>query len=148
MINVLLSSALAVVAGVSIVVQQVMNANLRAALNSAAWSGFMSYAVGVACMVVLAVIVRDPVPSVAVASRIPWWVWGGGMFGAIFIGLAIFLVPQLGAATFIALLVAGQILGSVAFDQFVWLGLAQRPVDLTRLVGVAMLIGGVVMIRR
>ena len=70
------------------------------------------------------------------------------MFGAIFIGLAIFLVPQLGAATFIALLVAGQMLGSVAFDHFGWLGLAQRSVDLTRLLGVALLIGGVVLIRR
>ena len=148
MLNVLLPSALAVVAGISIVVQQVLNANLRAALNSAAWSGFMSYFVGVACMVVLAVTLRDPVPSVAVASRIPWWAWSGGMFGAIFIGLAIFLVPQLGAATFIALLVAGQMLGSVAFDHLGWLGLAQRSVDLTRLLGVALLIGGVVLIRR
>lgn len=148
MLNVLLPSALAVVAGISIVVQQVLNANLRAALNSAAWSGFMSYFVGVACMVVLAVTLRDPAPSVAVASRIPWWAWSGGMFGAIFIGLAIFLVPQLGAATFIALLVAGQMLGSVAFDHFGWLGLAQKSVDLTRLLGVALLIGGVVLIRR
>lgn len=148
MLNALLPSALAVAAGISIVVQQVLNANLRAALNSAAWSGFMSYFVGVACMVVLAVTLRDPVPPVAVASRIPWWAWSGGMFGAIFVGLAIFLVPQLGAATFIALLVAGQMLGSVAFDHFGWLGLAQRSVDLTRLLGVALLIGGVVLIRR
>jgi bacterial/archaeal transporter family-2 protein len=146
--NALVLSALGVAAGISIVVQQVLNANLRAALNSAAWSGFVSYFVGVACMVALAVTLRDPVPSVAVVGRIPWWAWSGGMFGAIFIGLAIFLVPQLGAATFIALLVAGQMLGSVAFDHFGWLGLTQRPVDPTRLLGVALLIGGVVLIRR
>jgi transporter family-2 protein len=135
-------------AGVSIVIQQVLNANLRTALSSAAWSGFMSYAVGVACMVALAVVLRDPLPSVAVAGRIPWWAWSGGLFGAIFIGLAIFLVPQLGAATFIALLVTGQMLGSVTFDHFGWIGLAQRPIDLPRLIGVALLIGGVVLIRR
>jgi transporter family-2 protein len=34
--------ALAVLAGVSVVIQQVLNTNLRGALNSAAWSGFTS----------------------------------------------------------------------------------------------------------
>ena len=139
---------LAIAAGVSIVVQQVLNSNLRTALNSAAWSGFMSYFVGVVCMALLALALRDPVPAVGVAARIPWWAWSGGLFGAIFIGLAILLVPQLGAATFIALLVTGQMLASVAFDHFGWLGLAQRPVDAPRLIGVALLIGGVVLIRR
>jgi uncharacterized membrane protein YdcZ (DUF606 family) len=44
--------------------------------------------------------------------------WSGGLFSAIFIGPAIFLVPLLGAATFIALLVTGQMLASVTFDHF------------------------------
>ena len=87
-------------------------------------------------------------PSLAAAARIPWWAWSGGLFGAIFIGLAIVLVPQLGAATFIALLVAGQMLASLMFDHFGWFSLAQRPIDLTRLIGVALLIGGVILIRR
>ena len=139
---------LAVAAGVSIVVQQVLNSNLRMALSSAAWSGFVSYLVGVVCMALLALALRAPLPAVGVAARIPWWAWSGGLFGAIFIGLAILLVPHLGAATFIALLVTGQMLASVAFDHFGWLGLAQRPADVLRLVGVALLIGGVVLIRR
>jgi transporter family-2 protein len=148
MIKTLTPLILAALSGVSIVIQQVLNANLRTALNSAAWSGFVSYFVGLVCMVLLAVAMRDPVPSVVVASRIPWWAWSGGVFGAIFIALAIFLVPQIGAATFIGLLVAGQMLASVTFDHFGWMGLAERPVDFTRLAGVALLIAGVVLIRR
>jgi transporter family-2 protein len=148
MLNVLLPLILAVMAGVSIVVQQALNANLRVALNSAAWSGFISYFVGIVSMALLALALRDPIPSMTVAARIPWWAWSGGLFGAIFIGAAIFLVPQLGAATFIALLIAGQMIASVTFDHFGWLGLAQRSIDLPRLIGVALLIGGVVLIRR
>lgn len=148
MLNVVLLSALAVAAGVSIVVQQALNANLRVALASAAWSGFASYFLGLVCMALLALALRDPIPSASVAAPVPWWAWSGGLFGAIFIGLGIALVPQLGAATFLALLVTGQMLGSVAFDHFGWLGLAQRPLDLPRLVGVALLIGGVILIRR
>lgn len=78
----------------------------------------------------------------------PWWAWSGGAFGAVFIGLGIVLVPVLGTGTFMALLVAGQMLASVAVDHFGWLGLAQRPIDGPRLVGVALLIGGVILIRR
>jgi transporter family-2 protein len=148
MIKTLVPLIVAALAGVSIVIQQVLNANLRTALNSAAWSGFVSYFVGLICMIALAVAMRDPAPSMAVASRIPWWAWSGGLFGAIFIALAIFLVPQIGAATFIALLVAGQMLASVTFDHFGWMGLTERPVDVTRLAGVALLIAGVVLIRR
>lgn len=148
MLNVALPIALAFAAGISIVIQQALNANLRHALDSAAWSGFASYFVGLLCMVLLAIALRDPVPSATVAGRIPWWAWSGGLFGAIFIGLAIYLIPILGAATFISLLIAGQMLTSVTFDHFGWLGLEQRSVDLPRLIGAALLIAGVVLIRR
>ena len=148
MFNLALPIALAFAAGISIVIQQALNANLRHALDSAAWSGFASYFVGVICMALLAIALRDPVPSAAVASRIPWWAWSGGLFGAIFIGLAIYLVPVLGAATFISVLIAGQMIASITFDHFGWLGLGHRTIDLPRLAGAALLIAGVVLIRR
>jgi transporter family-2 protein len=148
MLSALIPAFLAIAAGISIVIQQALNANLRGALNSAAWSGFVSYVIGLACMALLALALRDPIPSANLASRVLWWAWSGGAFGAIFIGLGIFLVPQIGAATFLALLVTGQMLGSIAFDHFGRLGLTQRPVDAARLIGVVLLIGGVVLIRR
>ena len=138
---------LAAAAGISLVVQQALNANLRTALGSAAWSGFMSYFIGVVCMAALALLLRDPVPSAAIAARIPWFAWSGGLFGAIFIGLGIFLVPQLGAATFFALLIAGQMLGSVAFDHFGLLGVPVHPISAVRIAGAALLVGGVILIR-
>jgi transporter family-2 protein len=138
---------LAVAAGISLVMQQALNTNLRTALSSAAWSGFMSYLLGVLCMAVLAFLLRDPVPSAAVAARIPLFAWTGGLFGAIFIGLGIFLVPQLGAATFFALLIAGQMFGSIAFDHFGVLGVPVHPVSAVRIAGAALLVGGVVLIR-
>lgn len=147
MLKLALPMLFAVAAGISLVVQQALNANLRTALNSAAWSGFMSYFLGVLCMAALALLMRDPVPSVATAARIPWFAWSGGLFGAIFIGLGIFLVPRLGAATFFALLIAGQMLRSVAFDHFGVLGVPVHPVSAVRIAGAALLVAGVVLIR-
>src|SRR5215470_12235639 len=147
MLKLALTSALAVIGGVSVVIQQVLNANLRSELNSAVWSGFMSYVLGLLCMVLLAIVMREPIPAAGVVARIPVWAWSGGLFGAIFIVLSILVAKQLGAATLIALLVTGQMIASIIIDHFGWLGLTQRPIDLPRLIGSILLIGGVVLIR-
>jgi transporter family-2 protein len=99
-------------------------------------------------MVALAAVLRDPVPSVGTVTRVPLWAWSGGIFGAIFIGLSIVTVPKLGGAAYIALLVTGQMIAALAVDQFGWLGVQERPIDLPRMLGVALLVGGVVLIRR
>src|SRR6185437_673071 len=132
MLSAAISILLALAAGVSIVVQQALNANLRGEFGSAAWSGFVSYFVGLLCMAIVVLGWRDPLPPALAIARIPLWAWRGGLFGAIFIMLAILLLPNLGAANFIALLTARQMLPSVAFDHLGWLGLAHRPVDLPR----------------
>jgi Uncharacterized protein conserved in bacteria len=138
----LLFVLLAVASGASLVVQQALNANLRTALNSAALSGFVSYFVGTLCMVLLALAIRDPLPTAAAAARVPWWSWSGGLFGAIYIGLSILLLPKLGATAFVGLLIAGQMITSLVFDNYGLLGLAQRSIDAPRLIGVALLIAG------
>lgn len=144
----LISAAFAVGAGVSIIIQQGLNVQIRGGLGSAAWAGVVSYAVGLVSMLVLVLVLRDPLPAAAMAARLPWWAWSGGLFGAIYITLAIFLVPQLGANTFIVLLVAGQMVTSIVIDHFGLFGLAQRSIDLPRLLGVAFLVAGVVLVKR
>jgi bacterial/archaeal transporter family-2 protein len=146
--NFIWPAVLTVTAGVSVLIQQALNANLRAELNSAAWSGFMSYFLGVLCMIVLAIILRDPVPSGGTIARVPLWAWSGGVFGAIFIALSIVALPKLGGAAYIALLVTGQMVAALTVDHFGWLGVPERPIDVPRMLGVALLIGGVVLIRR
>jgi transporter family-2 protein len=144
----LLPALLTLAAGACVVTQQVLNTSLRNALNSVAWSAFASYVLGLLCMAALAIALRDPAPTIGVMQRIPWWAWTGGLFGATFIASAVVLLPQLGAATFIALLVTGQMIASLAFDHWGLLGLEVRPADPLRVLGVALLIGGVVLIRR
>jgi transporter family-2 protein len=108
----------------------------------------MSYVLGVVCMVVLAAALRDPVPSATNISRVPLWAWSGGIFGAIFIGLSIITIPKLGGAAYTTLLVTGQMIAALAVDHFGCLGVQERPIDFPRMLGVALLIGGVVLIRR
>ncbi|EKS27498.1 DMT family transporter [Afipia felis] len=141
-------SLLAALAGAAVVTQQIFNANLRGVLNSAPWAGLVSYAVGTLCMIAFILATRDSVPSLSMVRGAPWYLWIGGALGAVFIALAIFLVPRLGAAAFIALLVAGQMLASMAFDHFGAFGLEKQAASPVRLFGAALLIAGVVLIRR
>jgi bacterial/archaeal transporter family-2 protein len=143
----IISYLLVVGAGVSVALQQVLNANLRNELGSPWWAGFVSYFVGMLAM--LAVALTSPTPRLANASATAssWLFWTGGLFGAAFIAIAIFMVPRLGAATVLALIVVGQMAGSLTFDHFGLFGVPQHPASPIRLIGTAFLMLGVVLIR-
>lgn len=135
-------------AGISLALQQVLNSNLRNQIQSPWWAGFVSYFVG--ALVMLAVALTSSAPRLSAAvyrTSFSWLSWTGGVFGAIFIATAIFTVPRLGAASVLALVVVGQMIGSLTFDQFGLLGIPQHPVSAIRLMGAALLILGVVLIR-
>lgn len=147
MLKLILPMLLAAAGGVSLVIQQALNANLKTALASAIWPGFASYLVGVLAMAALVLVLQEPIPAVSTLARVPWWAWSGGLFGAVFIALGVVLVPKLGAATFFAALVAGQMIGSMLFDHFGILGLPVNAISLTRLLGAGLLVSGVLLIR-
>jgi transporter family-2 protein len=134
-------------AGVSVALQQVLNANLRMELGSAWWTGLISYLVGTLAMLAIAIVSGGPWLSVTMAARTSWISWTGGIFGAIFIATAILMLPRFGAATVLALIVVGQMLGSLTFDHFGLLGIQQHSANPIRLAGAAFLILGVVLIR-
>ncbi len=55
--------------------------------------------------------------------------------------------PRIGLAVFFATVVSGQLIGSIALDHVGAFGAASRPVDLQRLLGVAALLAGVLLVR-
>ncbi|PFH28954.1 transporter family-2 protein [Burkholderia sp. JKS000303] len=143
----LLSWLLVVAAGMSVALQQVLNANLRAQLASPWWAGSVSYFVGLVAMLAVALLSPQPRVTGAFAEAGSWFSWTGGFFGALFIGVAILMVPRLGAATTLALVVVGQMVGALILDQFGLFGTPQHPVSVIRIAGAACLILGVVLIR-
>ena len=121
--------------------------SLRGCLGSASWAAFISYLGGGITMLVILLVMREPWLSSASVARSSWWLWTGGFFGAIYIVIAIVLLPRLGAATVVALIVTGQMLSSLAFDQFGLLGIIQHPVSILRLAGALLLVAGVILIQ-
>jgi transporter family-2 protein len=81
-------------------------------------------------------------------ARAPGWSWTGGLLGAFYVTAVVVLTPRLGVATTIALVVAGQMLASVAIDHYGLFGVPLRPVNAARGLGAALLVAGVVLLRR
>jgi bacterial/archaeal transporter family-2 protein len=142
-----LSYLLVVLAGSSVALQQVLNADLRTELSSPWWAGLISYLGGT--LVFLAILVGSggPWPTSSSIARTSWLSWTSGLFGATFIRISAVMVPRLGAATTLTALVAGPMLGSLIFDQVGLMSVLQHPLTPQRLVGAACVVGGVVLVR-
>ena len=148
LLSLLALTLLAMGAGVSFVMQQAVNAELRVTLGSAAWAGFISYFGGTLCMLMLAFAMGEALPPAAAILGTGWRSWSGGFFEAIYIAISILLVPRLGTAALVALLVAGQMISSLVFDHYGLFGVVQRPADPSRLLEeAALLVTGVILIR-
>ena len=134
-------------AGAATALQGPTNARLVTAVGSPLNAAFVSFAVGTVALGVLAMILQAR-PDVGAMKALPWWAWMGGLYGCAFVVSAAWGVPRLGVATTITVMIAGQLLLSLALDHFGALGVDKQPLSLGRIVGVALVIGGVVLVRR
>ncbi|MCI0552270.1 MAG: DMT family transporter [Anaerolineae bacterium] len=74
---------------------------------------------------------------------IPWYVLGAGIFGLVVIGSIRYMIPRVGVAAAITTIVAGQLLVGTILDHYGLLGAAGRSMDLTRIIGLAVVLLGV-----
>jgi len=91
---------------------------------------------------------RLVLPSWHQLSELPAWSWSGGVLGAFYVTVMVAFAPRLGAATLLALIVAGQMLASVLLDHFGALGFPRQSISLPRLLGVVLLFLGVLLVRK
>lgn len=119
-----------------------------ALIGSAWWTGFVSYLGGTAAMLLMAILLREPVPSAQMIHRSHGMSWTGGVFGAAYIAISILMLPKLGATTTIAFIVAGQLIGAILFDHFGLLGVPIHPFNTARLIGAGMLVLGAILVRQ
>ncbi|MBJ7448135.1 DMT family transporter [Brevundimonas sp.] len=138
---------LIILAGGATALQAPTNARLMTAVGSPVNAAFVSFAVGTVALGLMAVLFQTR-PDMVAARSLPWYAWIGGLYGVVFVIAATWGVPRLGVALTITLMVAGQLLISLILDHFGAFGAPQQPINLGRLAGVALVIGGVLMVRR
>jgi transporter family-2 protein len=144
----LFPAVMAFVAGLLAVVQVAMNAQLRASFGHALVASAFNFAVGLASLVGVVLLLRLPLPSATQVLATPTWAWLGGMLGATFVAILAFASRDLGALFAIGLVVAGQMVASIAVDHYGLLGFPVRPFSYAKLLGCAMFVAGLVLMRR
>ena len=74
---------------------------------------------------------------------LPWYALGAGIFGLIVIGAISYMIPRVGVAAAITTIVAGQLMVGTILDHFGLLGAAEKSLDVTRAIGLAVVLVGV-----
>jgi transporter family-2 protein len=82
-------------------------------------------------------------PTIAQLGTAPPISYGAGLLIGFYVLSATIIIPRLGAASFIAFILVAQLLTSAAVDQFGLFGMARRPVDITKMVGLIVIVAGI-----
>ena len=140
--------ALALSIGASIPLQIAANTELRNFLGHPFWVSVVIFAQGLVLSLILAFAIRAPAPSTSIFPSVPWWAWSAAGLAILYQVGTIVAAPRLGAAALIGLIIAGQLLLALLIDHFGWLNFAQQTLSWQRLLGAALLLAGVYLIRR
>ncbi len=138
---------LAFLTGAGIAAQALINSRLRFELGGPFWAAIGQFVVGLALLILLVLVTRQPGPTLASAFRAPWWVWTGGVFGATFIVVSIVLTPRMGTALTLASITVGQLLAALILDHNGWLGGTVVRITPMRAAGAALLFAGIWLMR-
>jgi transporter family-2 protein len=138
---------LAFVTGAGIAAQSVINSRLRLILGGAFWAAAAQFIVGLLLLLLLAAATRQPAPVVTGLGRAPWWIWTGGVFGAMFIVVTIVLTGKIGATLTLASIIVGQLIAALIVDHYGLFGGTVVRLTPLRMTGVALLLLGVMLIR-
>jgi transporter family-2 protein len=141
-------SLLGIVSGAFIAIQAPINSQLARGLGlpvAAAAFSFLSGAIvlGIATLVVT----RAQGISLDWKAPAPWLFVAGGLLGGSYVTISTILIPRIGAAALMALIVAGQLLAGMLMDRIGFLGMAVREISLGRVAGAILLMAGAVLIR-
>ena len=139
---------IAILAGAVLPLQAGLNIQLGKSVHQPIFAAFASFLVGTIALFIYLLFLKFDFSTLSIINTVSPWVWLAGLFGAFYVAAVIILAPKLGTALTFSLIVAGQMAVSVAFDHFGLLGLSVKSINWQRLLGVAFLITGVLLIRR
>ena len=139
--------AFAVAAGLMLPFQFGINSVLARFVDGPLRATIVSFAVGLVVLLVAALAFARGVPAWERVAGAPWWAWTGGFLGAFYVLGSVVTAPKLGAATLVALILAGQAAASLTVDHFGLVGFTENPVTPGRLLGIALVAAGVAAVR-
>jgi transporter family-2 protein len=137
---------LTAVAGGLIALQAPINAGLGKHTGSLP-AALVSFGIGTLALAAI-VVLSGKAGGLSSVGDASWYYLIGGLLGAVYVANALIVVTVIGAGGVAAATVAGQLTASVAIDRLGLFGLDQVPLSAGRILGVALLIAGTLLIVR
>jgi transporter family-2 protein len=136
--------ALAFCVGIFISVQAAVNSQLASALHAnSVVAALISFSVGTLVLGIAAFARGGVGEAFGLLGQQPLWKLTGGMLGAAFVFGSVFLAPRIGLLNLVVLVIAGQLLMSMAIDNFGLVQMAVRKVSSIRMAGALVVVAGV-----
>ena len=123
-----------------------MNGALRNALANPWLASLVSFLPIVAALAVLMFCMPRPLPTVEGISGMPWWAPLGGLVGGLAVVAGLLFVDKVGAGAFAGLTITANILMSLVIDKYGWFGMEVHPLGGGRMLGAALMVGGIALI--
>ncbi len=143
---------LVVLAGSAIALQSGMSGQLGKLLNQPLYGSLVVYATSFMFTLLFLLIPgrgRLPWPGENAVAAVPLHLWfAGGFLSAVGLGCVYWMLPRLGAARVIALVLIGQVITGMIAGHFGWFGLPENRITLARFSGSLMMAAGVILINR
>lgn len=131
--------------GIAMTIQTAVNTQLKEYLHSPLQAALLSFLVGTIVLAIFVFFQATPKPTVSDLAHIPWYLWIGGLLGVYAISLSIYTAPKLGFLSLSGLIIFGQVLTSMLFDHFGWLGTEKVSINWQRLLGGVVIFIGVLL---
>jgi bacterial/archaeal transporter family-2 protein len=142
-----LAVLLGVGAGCLVGMQAPINSRLGKTVGTPEAATF-SFLVGTVALVLILAVARGGLGGLGHIGGVPRWALLGGLLGAVYVSVALVAVRTLGASGLTAVVITGQLVISVVIDRFGLLGVARQHVGAQRILGLALLVAGVVLVVR
>lgn len=140
-------SVFGLIGGIGLSMQTGINAQLGRRAGSPFTAAMINFMVGMCALLLITLLVERslflPMDAIAEAPR---WIFLGGVFATVLVIGNILLMPRLGSMQTAILPALGQIIMGSLIDTFGWFASMQRPLSPLRLLGIALVFAGVVLV--
>lgn len=137
----------AFLAGAANPFQSATNAELNRQLGQPLWAGLTVYLTGLIGLLAMLAFAREALP-VDRMGEVHWWAWTGGLISIAATMAGLMLAQKLGSALFTGVSLTASVITSVLLDQFGLAGMRQHAASPLRLLGCALLVGGIWLIAK
>jgi transporter family-2 protein len=144
-LRVWLARAAAFGIGVSFACQSAINGTNGREMGSAIHSALLNFVVGTiifACIALIRADWKTLRPSHLSAQHLPWYVWLGGVLGAVNLTLIALITPLIGTGMTLILGMIGQMIASLVIDQCGLVGAQKRKTHPAQIIGLIIMLAG------